>query len=1312
MKRFLTGFVIATLAFTIVHLPLTASAADFEYEVNSLDDNDDSTCDGVHCSLREAIDAANNDAGTSEITFSVSGTITITSGIEVISEPVDIVGPGSGDITIDFDSNGLFRIEADSDTTNISGLTVLNGTPSFFITSSATPVTLDDIVSDIVLMHNGGHTIENGSFTRIWNDEAEGQTTNNITIFNNTITSYLQLKGDNIEIANNTFTNAGGAPNGSSVINPSGAMTNSTIGNNTLQNGSALWIDQMDTVEITGNTFNNNAGLQSGWGGTANNLTISGNTFTCDADTTIFYIQGGDPGTGIVFDDSSGTGNTITNCGANSVAVSADDALIKGNTFDNSGLRILRGGASAEELFVIEDNTFAPLGDFHAIDGSFNDPLQYVDIIGNTFDCTGSEDAKAMNITNSNISYFNFGDALVEAEGNTSIDCECYGGAFYFDGTNVTVGYNDFGNYGIGTGDTMENSTFVHNTSNGMSFRMDSNNTVSDNTVSTWVGIWMQGVGNTISNNNITIGAGGNGIIMTADGDISGGTNTISNNTITATTGGSGIVITGNDTGSIQDLVIDGNILTGPLDPVGMSIINMNEDGESSDITIQNNQISGGLSFGTLIQNYVGALTIDGNTIEDSGWDGLYIDDDVEFAEGTVVSNNTFSGNAKGLHTAAATGLTASGNTYTNNTTTGIEVRSSDNTFTNETITGGAYGVSFAGEANDSENNTITDSSISGTSTADLYSYNVGPGTTGTNTINNTSFSDYEVTDGILDINYRARVNAKYGATNIVASTISAIAADNNVTALGVSDDSGLTGYTLLDAYQVSGAGVINNKNPYSFQGSKTGYTTTSTSASLTTPDQTVTLNLTVPSSGNTTGGYVIKTPGIEEPPTIEPPEETPSGPSEPATPSITTEEEEAINEAAATVINSISNTVSGTPPSTGTTPNEQPGTTEQPISENTISEIISEYTPPTPTENPNTILAALTGESEDTTAITNQISETFNEAIAGTSGPVTIVDPFQNEEIEITDPANTVFLPESLYTEEELSEAIKTAQNNGQTAVVVTTSSDYDQDLVSDLYSINYGIPLFDPDSDNDGFSNAEEVFMGTNPTTANEISATPQITNLDGATVGSTPSFRIVSTAGDTVEIVLVEATPNNEIEYVSVGSTQIDSRNKGEITTPYPLKDAQYYAIPKGQNGYGPAIRFTVDSKLKLITPKFESKELISKSANLRLTLGYYTGLVVDYWDTASEEFDSEKYIAQIAGDALVIRGNSAPNSINFIAFKSVLLSSVVLSDANGNFEAIVYAEGLDLQTDHAIIGYSQNYQGNQISSAAQTFISRLK
>jgi CSLREA domain-containing protein len=91
------------------------------YVVNSTNDSDDGTCDGSHCSLREAVSAANSNPGPDTITFhpSLSGqTIVITD----TSSGITIQGANSISTTID--GSGVITLTYGETTAGISGIRI------------------------------------------------------------------------------------------------------------------------------------------------------------------------------------------------------------------------------------------------------------------------------------------------------------------------------------------------------------------------------------------------------------------------------------------------------------------------------------------------------------------------------------------------------------------------------------------------------------------------------------------------------------------------------------------------------------------------------------------------------------------------------------------------------------------------------------------------------------------------------------------------------------------------------------------------------------------------------------------------------------------------------------------------------------------------------------------------------------------------------------------------------------------------------------------------------------------------------------
>ena len=85
---------VSAIALVSGALAAPARATTATFVVNSADDVDDGTCDATHCSLREAINAANANPGTDTIIFNISGVPSIkpTTALPVITGPVVIDG--------------------------------------------------------------------------------------------------------------------------------------------------------------------------------------------------------------------------------------------------------------------------------------------------------------------------------------------------------------------------------------------------------------------------------------------------------------------------------------------------------------------------------------------------------------------------------------------------------------------------------------------------------------------------------------------------------------------------------------------------------------------------------------------------------------------------------------------------------------------------------------------------------------------------------------------------------------------------------------------------------------------------------------------------------------------------------------------------------------------------------------------------------------------------------------------------------------------------------------------------------------------
>ncbi len=215
-------------------------------EVNTTVDGDDGVCaplgTGNGCTLREAINAANADAGAETITFNASVfaipgpyVISLLTVLPDISSDMTIQGPGANVLTVERNSGagtnfGIFRVA--SGTVTISGLTMVKGV--------------------LGASGQGGGVFNLGTLT---------------------------LSNDAISV--NQITGAG---SGGGVYNGGGLTINSSTinGNTALNTGSGGGIYNVGTMTINNSTISGNLSASQGGGifNSTNLLTINGGTIT------------------------------------------------------------------------------------------------------------------------------------------------------------------------------------------------------------------------------------------------------------------------------------------------------------------------------------------------------------------------------------------------------------------------------------------------------------------------------------------------------------------------------------------------------------------------------------------------------------------------------------------------------------------------------------------------------------------------------------------------------------------------------------------------------------------------------------------------------------------------------------------------------------------------------------------------------------------------------------------------------------------------------------------------------------------------
>ena len=264
-------------------------------------------------SLRQAILDADTANTGDTIMFSVTGTITLTSGVLEIQHSLTITGPGASSLAISGNgSSRVFMVDSGA-TVSISGLTIEDGS-SFsgtnvgggiytFGTLSVTNCTF----SNNSAVGGGGLGTEPGSTVTVTNCTFSGNTAD----YGGGIINYATMT-----VTNSTVSNSSG---GGGIDNDAGGtmtVTNSTVsGNSNVPNGAG--------IQNYGNTL------------TITNSTISGNSADNDADTSDgggVYVGSG---TSIV-SFSTISGNVASGAGGGIFVDSGATAIVKNTIVANS----------------------------------------------------------------------------------------------------------------------------------------------------------------------------------------------------------------------------------------------------------------------------------------------------------------------------------------------------------------------------------------------------------------------------------------------------------------------------------------------------------------------------------------------------------------------------------------------------------------------------------------------------------------------------------------------------------------------------------------------------------------------------------------------------------------------------------------------------------------------------------------------------------------------------------------------------------------------------------------------------------------
>ena len=293
--------------------------------VNTMDDLDYGDCTLGHCSLREAINAANAASEPRTVTFGVgvAGTLVLTNGELLVNQAIAILGPGISNLTVSGNNQSrVFNVVAG--TVQLSDFTIANG--------GSTP----GLVGGGILNQGGTVTISNAGFA------------------------------------------ANSASNGGAIFNASTMLVEATtLSANRASNGAAIFNTGSLTVcasTLSANHAANGAGINNSGGLTLVSSTLSGNTADLDgggvlvgsgtaaiSNSTIFGNSAGNAGGGI---NSSGTVIVRSTIVAGNVAPSGPDCsgVITSQDFNliRSTNGVILSGMTTRNI-TGEDPLLAPL---------------------------------------------------------------------------------------------------------------------------------------------------------------------------------------------------------------------------------------------------------------------------------------------------------------------------------------------------------------------------------------------------------------------------------------------------------------------------------------------------------------------------------------------------------------------------------------------------------------------------------------------------------------------------------------------------------------------------------------------------------------------------------------------------------------------------------------------------------------------------------------------------------------------------------------------------------------------------------------
>jgi predicted outer membrane repeat protein len=312
-------------------------------------------------SLRQALSIV-NDGDT--IDFSVTGTITLTSGELLVNDSITILGPGATDLAVNGNqASRVFHVGSGRAVT-ISGLTIANGFIDFGDSGGGIYNDHGTLTIDGCTMTGNSGGSGGGA---VYNDGTFGSATLNVAgsdlsgnsgfdggaIFSNGFSGNATVNVDATTIADNSGQEAGGIYSqggGGQTGNAMLTISDSTFSNNSGEfTGGAVYSNGsgsgMATLRISNSTFSGNSAVNLN-GGAIYNDGSNGSATAQVSNTTFSGNTAGDTGGGIFNSGSSGIatveiGDTVLNAGAVGANIANESGTITSHGYnvssDNGG---------------------------------------------------------------------------------------------------------------------------------------------------------------------------------------------------------------------------------------------------------------------------------------------------------------------------------------------------------------------------------------------------------------------------------------------------------------------------------------------------------------------------------------------------------------------------------------------------------------------------------------------------------------------------------------------------------------------------------------------------------------------------------------------------------------------------------------------------------------------------------------------------------------------------------------------------------------------------------------------------------------